>query len=361
MARLLKDWLGAYMTYTTHSEAPNRFHYWTGISTIAGALRKKVHINMGYFRWTPNFYIFFVAPAGIVSKSTTVSIGMDILRELSFINFGPEALTWQALVQGLSEAREEYLCPDGNYYPMSALTIVASELGTLLDPEDRQLVDALVSLWDGKDKGAWEKWTKRDGREAIVAPWLNIIGCTTPAWVSQNVNEYFIQGGFGSRSIFIWADTKRKLVAYPGLHLPKTFEAQKEALLHDLERISALAGEYEVTPEAITWGTAWYEKNYFSEPEYLRGDRFRGYLARKQTHIHKLAMVLSAAQSDDLRITEKNLSQACEEITKLEKYMPKVFGEIGQDPKMLLAPEIFNFLAVKGRTDKSEEIGRAHV
>jgi len=354
VARLLNDWLSAYMDYTSHSEAPDRFHFWTGVSTIAGALRKKVFINMGYFKWTPNFYIFFIAPAGIVSKSTTVSIGIDLLRELSYINFGPEALTWQALVQGLAEAREEYLGPDGNYYPMSALTIVASELGTFLDPDDRQLVDALVSLWDGKEKGPWEKWTKRDGREAIVAPWVNIIGCTTPAWVSQNVNEYFIQGGFASRSIFLWADTKRKLVAYPGLELPKNFEVQREALIHDLEQIASLVGEYELTEGAIKWGTAWYEKHYFSEPEYLRGDRFRGYLARKQTHIHKLAMVLAASHSDSLKITENELSRANDEITKLEEYMPKVFGEIGHDPKMMMAPEIFNFIAVNGRMEKMD-------
>jgi len=350
----LDNWLSAYMEYTSHSEAPDRFHFWTGVSTIAGALRKKVYIDMGYFTWAPNFYIFFVAPAGIVSKSTTVSIGMGLLRELSFINFGPEALTWQALVQGLAESREEYLGPDGNYYPMSALTIVASELGTFLDPEDRQLIDALVSLWDGKDKGPWEKWTKRDGREAIISPWINIIGCTTPAWVSQNVNEYFIQGGFASRSIFLWADTKRKLVAYPGLQIPKDFKVQREALIHDLSEISTMVGAFEITPKAIEWGTAWYEKNYFSEPEYLRGDRFRGYLSRKQTHIHKLAMVLSAAESNDLTITEKHLSNANDEITKLEEHMPKVFGEIGHDPKMLLAPEIFNYVTVNGKCEKME-------
>jgi len=65
--RLLENWLKSYMHYSSFSEAPDKMHFWVGVSTIAGALRRRVWIDQGYFQWTPNFYIVFVSPPGIVS------------------------------------------------------------------------------------------------------------------------------------------------------------------------------------------------------------------------------------------------------------------------------------------------------
>ena len=59
------------MEYTAPLESPDRMHFWTGVSTIAGALRRKVWIDQRYFQWTPNFYIVLAAPAGIIAKSST--------------------------------------------------------------------------------------------------------------------------------------------------------------------------------------------------------------------------------------------------------------------------------------------------
>lgn len=346
------------MEYTQHSESPDRFHKWTAISTIAGALRRKVYIDMGYFKWRPNFYIFFVAPAGIVSKSTTVDMGIRLLREIDGINFGPEALTWQALVQGLSKFKEEYdtISEEGELEQetMSAMTIVASELGTFLDPDDRGMIDALVSLYDCKDSGPWEKWTKQDGQEKIINPWLNIIGCTTPTWISQYFNEHFVMGGFASRSIFVYADTKRRLVAYPNRMIGSGFQLQREVLIQDLDEIAKLVGKFTLTEECYEWGEQWYKEHYDSQPEQLQNEKFRGYLARKQAHIHKLAMVLSASRRNSMVIEADDLKLANKEIVEVEKYMPKVFGDIGQDEKQGLAIEIFYYVVPLGSVGKLE-------
>src|SRR5690606_36221814 len=130
----------------------------------------------------PNCYIIFVAPPGIVSKSTTLSIGMNLLKQLEGVKFGPDAVTWQALIQAMAAAKEEVLMPDGFYHPMSCITIASSEFGTLLNPNDREMVDVLVSLWDGQI-GVWKKATKTQGNDLIENPWINIGACTTPGWL----------------------------------------------------------------------------------------------------------------------------------------------------------------------------------
>lgn len=351
MARHFPNWLDAYRDYASHSEAPDIFHYWTGVATIAGALRRKVWIDMGYFKWHPNFFIFFVAPAGIVAKSTTADIGLRLLAELPFIHLGPAATSWQALVKKLSEIQEDFQLSDGSFMPMSAITIVASELGTFLDPRDRGMIDALVSLWDGKE-GVWMKLTKQDGEEIVVNPWINIIGCTTPAWIAEHLTEYFSGGGFASRTVFVYAEEKAKLVAYPFRHMPKNPEIHERKLVEDLEQISSLVGAFKLTDDAIEWGEINYKEHFTSEHLHLQHERFGGYLARKQGHLHKLAMVIAASHRDELVITQSDLEEAYEEVTRLEKDMPKVYGSAGKEQKMVFAEEMLGIVLASGGIGK---------
>ena len=342
-SRLLEHWIKAYMSYSSHSEAPDKMHFWVAISTIAGALRRRVWIDQGYFQWTPNFYIILVAPAGIVSKSTTLSIGMNLLKQLEGIKFGPDAVTWQALTQALAESNEQVLMSSGEYFPMSCITIASSEFGTFLNPNDREMIDVLVSLWDGQ-LGVWEKRTKTQGSDRIENPWINIAACTTPGWIAGNFPEYLIGGGFTSRCIFVYAETKRRLVAYPSNDLPLEFIDIQKKLVHDLEAISLLRGPFILSPQALAWGTGWYEEHYKSKPKHLDNERFAGYLARKQTHIHKLAMVLSAAYKDELVITQSDLSAAAEIVTALEADMPQVFDKIGIQGPAKFSAEVISLV-----------------
>ena len=339
------------MEYSAHSEAPDKFHFWTGVATIAGALRRRVWIDQGYFQWTPNFYIVFVAPPGIVSKSTTASIGMNLLRQVPGITFGPDAVTWQSLIQSLAQSTETVEV-NGTHYPMSAITIVSSEFGTFLNPNDREMVDVLVSLWDGQ-QGVWQKATKTMGSDMVENPWINIVACTTPAWIAGNFPEYMIGGGFTSRTVFVYAEQKRHLVAYPKNFLPKNFKEIEKKLVHDLEVIATqIVGEYHLPPETIKWGTEWYEKHYESRPAHLDNERFGGYLARKQTHIHKLAMVLAAAESNELTLLPKHLKEADAITTAIEYDMPKVFSNIGKTDMTRAIADFISYIQSHQKVEK---------
>lgn len=335
MSRHLTDWLRAYLSYMSHSEAPEHFHFWSGVAALAGALRRKIYIDQIYFRWSPNFYIILVAPSGIATKSVAMSNAMDLLKELPSIHFGPNAMTWQAILPDLARAQEQVLMPEGDYETQSCLTFASSEFGTLLDPSDRKFLDVLVDLWDGKTD-AWRKATATMGEDVATNPWLNIIACTTPSWIADNLPRHVIGGGFTSRCLFVYGDKKRQLVPYPKkmatlrAGLPQ-LKKLREDLIHDLELISCLAGEYELTTEAEEFGEVWYKKLYTTASKDLITNHFDGYLSRKQSHVHKLAMVLSAAHSDELIITKTDLEKAILLVEALEVDMTKVFRHISID------------------------------
>lgn len=343
--RNFKDWLAAYVEFASYTEAPRRMHFWSGVSAIAGALRRKVWIDQKYFKWHCNMYIILVAPPGVVAKSTTTSIAMGLLRKVPGIRFGPDVATWQGLVKAFAESMDSFEMPiTGEWLPQSALTLESSEMGNLIDPSEREAIDLLTILWDGK-QGAFDKLTKGNGLERIENPWVNIIACTTPFWIATNFPESVIGGGFTSRCLFVYADTKDKLIAYPASHLPNGFNETQAALVQDLEHIStALVGEYTLSEAALEWGERWYEEHWKSKPDELDDDRFAGYLSRKQTHVHKTAMILAAARHDRLVIEADDLGHAAAMVTDLEKDMVKVFARIGRTQVSIQAERFVRFV-----------------
>jgi hypothetical protein len=343
------DWLTAYIDYAGFSEAPKRMHFWSGVAAVAGALRRRVWLDMAYFKWHVNHYIVFVAPPGIVSKSTTVAIAMDILRKVPGVTFGPDVVTWPALVTAFAAATESFeviggLPGEGEFHTQCALTLESSEFGNLVNPTDREMIDLLVTLWDSK-QGAFKKVTKNSGNDTVENPWINMIACTTPSWIAGNFPEYVIGGGFTSRCLFVYTEQKDKLVAYPSLHVPVGIKAQQELLANDLVHIaSTLVGPYSLSKGAIQWGESWYTEHYKNPPKLLQDDRFSGYLARKQTHLHKLAMVLAASESDVMVVTEEHLQLANTMISDLEPDMPKVFARIGRTEDSVQAERFIKFV-----------------
>lgn len=361
-SRQFPDWIQAYMQYTANTEAPDKMHFWTAVSVIAGALRRRVWISQGdVFKWVPNFYIVFVAPPGIVSKSTTASIGMRLLRELKGINFGPDSLTWQALTQSMGNGMTEHVAINGKMHPMTCVTLSISEFGVMLDTENKQMIDVLTDLWDGSDR-VWHKSTKTSGNDVIENPWINMIACTTPAWIAQSFSSVAVMGGFVSRCIFVYADHKRRLVALPGEEVMPGQDVYRARLVEDLQRIAELKGEFVLDNKAKAWVYKWYEEHNALMREAVGSatEILSNFAARKQTHMVKLAMILSAARRDDKVITTAELETAAIMIDALELDLPKIFRVLGAGmANMTVGIDLVQWMERRNAPVKKSEAYRA--
>ncbi len=347
LERNYPDWITGYCEYAQHTEAPEKFHLWSGISTIAAVLGRRCWMDMGYFEWIPNFYIVFVGPPGVVKKSSAMAMGEKLLRGVPGVRFGPSSASWQALLDEFASAQTVHSMPNGTKLPAASLHISVSELGTFLNPQDREFVDFMVDMWDGK-RQPWARTTRMDGRKEIINPSVNLIACTTPHWIAGNFPDYMIGGGFTSRTIFLYADKPGKLIAYPGDHLPRDFQARGAKLIEDLLEISQMAGEFYLSRPAKQLGMEWYDRHNASKPPHLANAQFEGYLARKQTHIHKLAMIYSASRASTLEITDGDLQRAIETIHAIELEMPKVFSLIGLSETAKDTQEVVEAIRVHG-------------
>lgn len=353
MPRHFPNWLKAYLKFTEHSEAPLEFHFWTGISTIAACLRSRVWKDELHFKWTPNFYIILVAPAGIVTKSTTLNIGYKLLRDIAEkqkLYFGPDSMTWQGLAKQFDAASAYHVYKDAKTGEdkkvlMSPLTCSVSELGTFFRPDDPGLISFLTDVWDGKEH-AFNHVTSASGNIKIESGWLNIIGATTPAWLQANFPPGLISEGLGSRIVFIFAEQKRKLTAYPSrTGRAADYHDTEQKLREDLADICSMIGPFELTNDAYVWGENWYNThNTTARTPAMASGRYGGYLARKQTHMHKLAMVLAAARGSDLLITRDILIEADAILTDAERSMIRVFESMGVVDEAKHVAELVNYV-----------------
>src|SRR5665213_1477077 len=138
--REYQDWLKAFVTYASYSEAPVKSLWWAGVSAIAGALQRSVWIDQGLFQIYPNFFIVINGPAGKVKKSTIINLALSRLKGVEGINFAPDSTTWEGLIQLMEELHktEQDLTDDmdAKFTWTIPITIAAPEFSVFIDFED---------------------------------------------------------------------------------------------------------------------------------------------------------------------------------------------------------------------------------
>lgn len=326
-SRHFSNWLEAYAEYTENTEAPKNFRAWTAISTVAGSLGRKTWVNIGRFSLSPSFYLVFVAPPGVATKSTTANSGIELLKETKKAHIFSGSITRQAILDELEDGLGQVQV--GNkLLEMTSMTMFASELGVLLGGNDMQLVDTFVDIWDNKSE--IERRTRGEGKRTIARPFINLMGCTTPRWLEENSQTYNIDGGLFSRTVFVYADKKEKLIAYPE---ETTTDEFKKHLISDLGKIGQMKGEFVLTDEAHDWGKEWYEELYNSPPAHLANEMFSAYISRRQAHLHKTALVLSAATAQDQIITLEHLVLAEALLEASEYGLSKIYSAVNANER----------------------------
>lgn len=344
------NWLDDFVAHSSYGEASERLMWWIGVSVIAGVLRRKVFIDEQQFQWSPNFYILVVGEPGTVRKSTSMNLGLRLLKRVEGIKMGPAIVTWQALIEHIAECKEEVVFDTGEIFEMSCVTIGLSEFGSFFDPTNRELIDNLTDLWDGR-LDTIKKMTKTSGNNEMVNPWINIIAATTPKWLAQNFGDTLVGGGLASRFIFLHETMPTRDIAYPSRQMPTRSQlaTAENKLVAGLEKMALYSGEVRLTEEAYQWGEQWYVKERAALRALGSGNLESGFIVRKQVHLHKLALVMAAADSSLPWIELRHLEAAKERLDALDADTASVFGYVGQTKVMSAAREIVEALDEVGQ------------
>lgn len=327
------------------SEAPESFHLWAGLFTLASCLKRKVRISKEYFGgWEcyPFLYVIFVAPPGRARKTTTAAYSEDLLSEVPNVIKAPTSITVEKLLNKLAEIDD------------SSLSIFSSEFAMFIQKSGFDMYDVLTALFDGS-KDISVDLISRD-LDFAEKPCVNLLACTTPNWISDNMPENVIGGGFASRVIFVFESKSRRYQLYYKELNKKPFEVMRADLVEDLNHIANnIEGDFEIEDDAKSFMEQWYKREQaMYESRGVANYRLEGYFQRKPAHVHKLAMLHHIAYSDELILNRVDFETSIKLLDQLELKLPQTFQSIGKNPYTMDMDRIYAYIAEKEKVTKAE-------
>lgn len=336
--RNFPNFIDSYIKFTLNQESTKRIHTWVAISIIAAALERKVWLDAGHFTVYPNFYIFIIGESGTVRKSTSTGIGVSLLRALNSLRIMNERVTDASLIDQMRRSTSEFNLGTKKQV-QSSIYAFASELIVFMREVSGPISELLTTFWDCPQEWTYE--TKRDGEMKIIAPCLNLLGASTPTWLSKSIPVEELEGGLASRVMFVVErENPDRFIAWPELDAEAVMMRPK--LIADLRQIHALSGPFSVTPAAKKFYEDWYIGHKMGHQRAV-DPRFKGYQGRKPVTVWKLAMVLAVAESNKLEFDVHHIKHALELLEGIEINMNEAFGGSGENK---LASGIFRILQI---------------
>ncbi len=291
----MQDYMETYLTYNNNNETATQFHRWAALFCLAASVERKVWVNFGYSRIFPNLYIALVAPSGIARKNNALKIARDFLMkdpELD-IRIVAEKTSLRELTASLAEAQKDWKLADGSIYSYCALNSISFELSVVLGGKDPELLSTLTDLYDSHEE--WTYKTHWSGTDKVKGVYLNIIGGTTPDFMSERMPASAMGEGLAARMILVYANKREREVPFPYLS-----EENKEAgkvILQRLYDVHSMYGNITFSVEAKKVMTEWY----LSHPieSFITDDRFTGYYSKMFTNLIKMCILFCIS---DLRM-----------------------------------------------------------
>lgn len=346
MSRRLTDFITGYLKYCEGTEPPVQYHLWCAISGIAAALQRKVYLKWGIETIYPNLYVVLIGPSGN-RKGVSMSIIRDLVKSVG-IKCTAESITREALIRDLRESISYYKDSDGTIRFHCSLTAFSEELSIFLGQNDVKFLADLTSWYNCESE--WTYRTKQQGTDKIQGVYFNLLGATATDWLVSILPREAVGGGFTARVIFVVEEERHNVIALP----PQPDEKLREDLLHDLEQIHIMSGEFVFTKDAVEIYRVFYEGSKNSN--YGVSDRrFASYNERRGTHIRKLSMIMSASRSDDMIVDACDVDRAIKILEKTEVKMPRVFKGLGRSAYSDIIVEVFDYIT------KFEEVTSADI
>ena len=348
------------MDYVVGSESPVSFHLWSGIGAISSAMQRKCWMHWGHSTIYPNNYIVLVGPSGQTRKAEPINIAKDFIKTLN-IPMVPEDTSMEKLIRSLRNSASTFKedGDNGELLEQSAMCGFLEELSVLLGEQNTRFLAYLTNWYDSRDD--WSRTTKHQGDDMLVGVCFNLIAATAPDWIPYMFTKEAIGGGFTSRCLFVVESRKSKVVADPDTY-PIDYDL-RDKLIHDLEYIHAITGEYTFHPQARSDYIDWYEDQ---EAQIRKGilnlsdPFFAGYVSRRATHVKKLCMALAASRGPERVISRMDWDKALALMLNIEKKMPRAFLGVGTPKYIQETDLVMEFIKQRRETTKSQLLRELH-
>lgn len=332
----MESWIDRYCTYTSHQVSPLLFHRWVAIATLGAAMGRKVWLDRGgYFKAYPGqMMVVLVGKSASMKKTTAGRLGMELLRVLPphLFYMLPSKLSPQQLLvclQRLDDEKVPIKDPETGKRVDGCGFVWAGELGKFFSKEAfaETLATHINDLNDAPEGQITMEFRSWKGK--LWCPCVGMLGCITPKGIAEELPSTARTAGFFGRTLWVcqnYSDRKNALV-----DRPPQLKEQRAWLEAELLAIAEMRGPFGWTKQSKAWFKAWYDDIYHPATQQLEeeGMNESGYWGRKDSHLIRVAMVVSASQRRDRRLTVADCELALTYLNEVERYFPQAMAEIG--------------------------------
>lgn len=279
---------------------------------------------MGHFDVVPNLYVVLVGPSGN-RKTSAMTPAKHLIRALN-LPYSGESVTKEKLV--LDVFAQERIIKEfpadktfDKYRVYSPMTCMVTELSEFLGAGGLGMINFLVTIYD---QDYYDIRTKNKGDTTIRGPYLCVLACTTPDWITIYLRQDVISGGFSRRCIFVFETAKANKIAFPTI-TPIMEKAWTDLVAYS-KVLQTVHGPFTWEPEARSFFESWYmNQRTPTNPMLL------GYYESKHIQLLKIAMLLALSESPDLVMRKRYLDFGLELLGLAEVNMGKVFSGMGRN------------------------------
>lgn len=346
------SFLSDYREFTSGNEAHPTYHLFSSLVAISSIVSRKVWLDMDYFTIYPNLYVVLVGPPGN-RKSSAMATTKYLLRELKSIPFSGECISKEKLVEDMVEQEraldglpDKY--KDKRIY--SPMTICVTELSEFLAISQAGMIGFLTDVYD---QDFYEHKTKNKGTAIVTGPFLNLIACTTPAWITTYLRSDIISGGFSRRTLFVYETEKASRIPFPEVTPP--MRAAWARLFTYAQKLQNVRGPFTWDPDAKKYYADWYIKL-----EMPKDENIVGYFETKHIQMLKLAMLIALSEDyTSLVLQRSHIDTALAFLGLVETNLGRVFQSMGRNLLNSTATKIQDLLRQAGGTPYKDSAGNA--
>ena len=348
MTRNYTDYVGACIDAVKKSPIPKPFARWTALSSVAGALGRRVWFPMPNYDIGSNLFIILIASAGrnksvslilpftkVFNRLTTpvgtqeddhnFNTGLDQYGLRKFpLYLVQDRITPEKLAVDMTKITRMDLRlsnPRQEQFFDSSLSLVTSEFGTFMGRSERYLQMFMTDMWDSKE--SYSHKTKTAGEYIIEGPCLNWIACATPEQFVDNLPEDAKSQGLLSRILPVF---------YEGERIPQDLTQKVisdntiDNLRNDLGSIAKMYGPMKFDDDAFDGANEDIYNNLQPEPT---DPHLAEYCQRRVSHYLKVAMSVSASRRSTRKIMKEDWETTKEIMFDMEQNMPKALDGFG--------------------------------
>ncbi len=317
------DFIDEFMKQTEGIYSAESFRLWTAITTISGALERRVWTHTSIDPLYPNMFVILTgSPAA--GKSICINIARRFWADVSELKLGPDNPTKASFLDALEASIR--VTDSGTIF--SAMSVACREFGVLVAKHDSAFLEDLTDLYDNPPSYTSPRRTSKSLN--IQKPTINVLAAATPDFLFDLLPEVAWGQGFTSRLLFIYGeavqDKERNIFA-------KRSAGAFNELTKYMKEIFKLQGEFEWDEDAKDAMNSWYNSGMMPKPTY---SKLQHYNSRRMPHTLKLSMISSVSAGNFPFVKLSDFNRAKSWLLSAEERMPDVFRAMVQKSDLQL-------------------------